>query len=120
LKRKTGTGITYSSANDINVAARDIEIGSEGTVYVVTQTEVSKKGYTMKKLGGGEIWAELSNTPVNVNSIGVNNIGQVWVSNLNGKIYSHAGRSDWIEQDGDANDISISSNNVVWIINAYG
>ena len=74
----------------------------------------------MKKLGGGNIWVELSNTPTNIKSIAVDNIGQVWVSNLNGKVYSHAGRSDWIEQDGDVDDLAISANNVVWSLNAYG
>ena len=47
-------------------------------------------------------------------------IGQVWLSNISGEVYSHAGRSDWIRQDGDADEISISSNNVIWILNANG
>jgi hypothetical protein len=87
---------------------------------MISSAETSKKGYVIYKLGASNVWTTLLNTPTNAKSIGVDNVGQVWMSNLNGKIYSHAGRSDWIEQEGDANDLTISSGNVVWTLNAYG
>jgi hypothetical protein len=63
------------------------------------------------------------NAPANIKSLAVDNLGRVWVTNMNGAIYSHAGRSEWIEQDqaGDADDISIGSDgNIPWILNMYG
>jgi hypothetical protein len=96
IRRKTGTGTSYSSSNDLSQGTSNIDIGADGSVYAITTTSVSKKGYTMKKYNAGDTWSEISNTPLFVKDIAVGNIGYIWVVNLNGEVFSHVGRSDWI------------------------
>jgi hypothetical protein len=87
---------------------------------MMNSNETSGQGYVVQYLKPDNTWTTLSETPKNAKSIAVDNIGFLWVTDLNGNVYSHTGRSDWIHQDGDANEIAMSSNNVVWILNAYG
>ena len=88
-------------------------------MYTISNT-LTATGYTLHKLDHTDTWFELPNTPANVKSIAIDDVGMAWVTTLNGKIYNHEGKSDWIEQDGDADDISISKNNVIWYLNPYG
>jgi hypothetical protein len=38
IKRKTGTGTTYSSANDVAGDVKYMDIGADGSVYILNQT----------------------------------------------------------------------------------
>ena len=87
---------------------------------MISATETSSRGHLVQMLGAGNIWEDLSSAPNNAKSIAVNMIGYVWMSDQNGQVYSHSGKSNWILQNGDANDISISKTGAVWILNAYG
>ena len=64
-------------------AARDIDIGPEDSVYVISNT-LTSTGYTLHKLDPTDQWITIPGTPANVKSIAVDPNGQVWIGNMNG------------------------------------
>jgi streptogramin lyase len=96
IKRKTGNLLVYDSANNVAGAANDIDVAADGSVYSISNTMTST-GYTLHKLDHTDSWVELPNTPANVKSIAIDDVGMAWVTTLNGKIFNHEGKSDWIE-----------------------
>jgi hypothetical protein len=73
--RKTGTGITYNAADSISGTAKDIDIGADGTVYIISGVETTGKGYIVYKQGVGGVWELIANTPTKAMSIAVDTIG---------------------------------------------
>jgi hypothetical protein len=96
IKRKSGTGTTYSNSNNVAGAANYISVAIDSSLYIISNTMTSS-GYTVQKLDATETsWIEMPSTPANVKSIAINKTGHLWVSTLNGEVFSHQGRSDWI------------------------
>jgi hypothetical protein len=96
--RKSGTGTSYNSSDNVAGLVRDIDVGIDGSLYAISNTLVARKGYTLHKLDHStNLWQELSGTPPNVKSIATDMIGRIWVADVNGRLFSHEGKSDWIE-----------------------
>jgi hypothetical protein len=119
--------------------AKDIAVGSEESIFIISKVEQPYLGSTILKLDYQNLWATLLNTPTNPVKIEVDDLGSVWFNNLAGQIFSQSDQSGyyWIEQDADnfnADVIAVGVNsnyysqvqpaaqarNAVWTLNAYG
>jgi hypothetical protein len=107
------------TANDIDIGAKDIGIGANGSVWIIGTNPVSG-GYGIYRWDG-ENWEGVDHGAVRIDvdpiRIDVDPQGNPWIVNDNGSIYKRVGNS--LEQlfgIGTAKDIGIGANGSVWII----
>lgn len=90
--------------------ANDIAIGSNGKVWIVTNTPTGG-GFTIQEWNGTE-WSNVDGGAVR---IAVDPIGNPWVINNANQIFKRE-NGRWVLMPGTATDISIGANGAVWII----
>ena len=90
--------------------ANDIAIGSNGKVWIVTNTP-SGNGFTIKFWNAGA-WSDVDGNAIR---IAVDPLGNPWIINNLNQIFRRVdGR--WVDVPGRARDIGIGANGAVWII----
>jgi hypothetical protein len=91
--------------------ANDIGVGSNGSVWIITNTSVGGGNYTIKRWNG-VAWDTM---PGAAARIAVNPSGNAWVVNAAGGIYQWTG-STWEWVVGSATDVGIGANGNVWVV----
>ncbi|MBP6827387.1 MAG: hypothetical protein KA165_12565 [Saprospiraceae bacterium] len=105
-----------NSWQSVNVNAKDIGIGADGSVWIVTTDELGA-GYTIKKWNGSG-WTLASGEALRIS---VDHQGFPWVVNSYGSIY-RLGYAGWILLPGHAKDIGVGADGTAWMISdeAFG
>ena len=101
--------------------ARDVGVGANGAVWIVSDVSAGNGNYEVKKLVtptlvGLEAWSA-SYAPAT--RIAVDPSGFPWIVNAAGYIYRWLG-SSWQLMPGGASDIGIGANGTVWVIGTDG
>ncbi len=92
-------------------AAKDIDTGADGSVWVIGMNSRGSGGNSIHKWTGFG-WEEVGGAAV---KIAVQPDGTPWVVNANGVIYQRQA-NQWIPQPGLAKDIDIGADGSVWVI----
>jgi hypothetical protein len=96
IKRYDLTANQWSSIS--STKGVDVGVGSEGSVFIISDTEASKyHGYTIKKLQSDNTWNTLPISPINPRGIDVDAFGQIWLTDLMGNIFTLYDGEAWIQ-----------------------
>jgi len=109
---KTGTIYKYSGSRweRLPGRAKDVCIGSEGTIWVIG-TNKEGGGFGIYKMIEGK-WKKIPGSGVRI-ACGPD--GNAWVVNKRGSIYQYTGRG-WAKKTGKAKDIGVGPEGTVWVI----
>jgi hypothetical protein len=109
---KTGTIYKYNGSRweRLPGRAKDVCIGSEGTIWAIG-TNVEGGGFGIYKMINGK-WKKI---PGSANRIACGPDGNAWVVNKQGSIYQYTGRG-WARKTGKATDIGVGPEGTVWAI----
>ncbi|WP_458789416.1 tectonin domain-containing protein [Adonisia turfae] len=92
--------------------AKDIDIGADGSVWVIGVNILSSEGYGIYKWNGSN-WSPVDGAAVRV---AVDSNGEPWVVNANGNIFRRVGNS-WQPISGRAKDIAAgATTDSIWLI----
>lgn len=90
--------------------ARDVGVGSDGHVWIITNTAAGGGNYLIKRRNASGAWGNMPGAAVR---IAVDPNGDAWAVNAANQIYKWAG-STWTAMPGLARDIGIGANGSVW------
>lgn len=108
---KQGTVYKYNGSRweRLPGRAKDVCIGSEGTIWVIG-TNVEGGGFGIYKMVAGK-WKKIPGSGVRI-ACGPD--GNAWVVNKQGSIYQYTGRG-WARKNGKATDIGVGPEGSVWV-----
>jgi hypothetical protein len=94
-------------------SARDIGVGDDGTVWVISNEQASN-GFAIYRRVRNQQWGRVDGGAVRID---VDGRGNPWVVNREGEIFRRNGNA-WEQVSGYANDIGVGADGDVWITGA--